>query len=310
MQLGMIKKVPLRDIWENEERDFTPWLAKQENLDMLGELIGISLSEPKCEVQVGSFQCDITCKVESDGRRVVIENQIEASNHDHLGKSIVYASGIDASIVIWIVKNARTEHISAMEWLNEHTDGDVGFFLIEIGAIKIGDSLPAPQFKLVAEPNDYAKSIKSSDKKELNRSQLGRYDFWTKMNNYFDDNDIGLKTRKPSYEHWYSFAMGSSNYNLGVDLLDREQKVRIYWWGNDVNKVHFDILYENKQAIEEKLIDFMPLEWDRKDGAKRASWIATYIEGFSFDNTENWEAFFEAIAIRIKAFQIVLKDFL
>jgi len=127
---------------------------------MLSEIIGIKLIEPKCEVQVGNYQCDITCKVESDDRLVVIENQIEDSNHDHLGKSIVYASGINASIIVWIVKNARLEHISAIEWLNENTDSKIGFFLIEIEAIKIGESLPAPQFRIKAQPNDYAKSVK------------------------------------------------------------------------------------------------------------------------------------------------------
>ena len=306
MKLGTIEKVSLRDIWKNEERDFTPWLTQQENIDMLSEILGISLIEPKCEVQVGSFQCDMTCKIESDERLVVIENQIEDSNHDHLGKSIVYASGIGASIIIWIVKNARLEHISAIEWLNEHTDSDIGFFLIEIEAIKIGNSLPAPQFKIMAEPNDYAKSVKANANKELTRAQLGRYNFWTKMNNYFNDNKVGLKTRKSSYEHWYDFSIGSSNYHLSINLLDSENKIRVLWNGN---KYHYDKLHEYKAEIDEKLSVFGELEWDRKDEAK-ASWIAMYISNFSFDNAENWHELFQAIADRIKKFQEVLKKYL
>ena len=309
MKLGTIEKVPLRDVWKNEERDFTPWLAKQENMDMLSETLGISLCEPKCEVQVGSFQCDMTCKVESDERLVVIENQIEDSNHDHLGKSIVYASGIGASIIIWIVKNARPEHISAIEWLNERTDSNIGFFLIEIEAIKICDSLPAPQFKVVAEPNNYVKTVKGNKNKELTRSQSGRYDFWTKMNDYFENNKVGLNLRKPSYNHWYDFTIGSSDYKLQIHLLDGENKIRVLWQGKNPEKYHYDKLFEHKAEIEEKLSAFGGVEWDRKDEAIRY-WISTYISNFSFDNTENWEELFGEISKRIKKFQEVLKKYL
>lgn len=310
MKLGTIEKVPLRDIWKNEERDFTPWLAKQENIDMLSEILGISLSEPKLEVQVGNFQCDMTCKIKEDERLVVIENQIEDSNHDHLGKSIVYASGISASIIIWIVKNARLEHISAIEWLNENTDHNIGFFLIEIEAIKIGDSLPAPQFKIKAQPNNFAKSMKGNTNKELTRAKQGRYNFWTKMNEYFEDNKIGLKTRKPSYDHWYDFTIGNSNYHLSINLLDSENKIRILWYGYHPEKYHYDKLYEHKPEIDESLSDFGELEWDRKTDGAKASWIATYIPNFSFDNTENWNELFQTIAKRIKRFQEVLKKYL
>ena len=309
MKLGTIEKVALRDVWKHEERDFTPWLATEENLDMLSEILGISLIEPKCEVQVGSYQCDITCKVESDERLVVIENQIENSNHDHLGKAIVYASGIGASIIIWIVKSARLEHISAIEWLNENTDSNIGFFLIEIEAIKIGNSLTAPQFKIMAEPNDYAKTIKGNENKELTRAQLGRYNFWTQMNAYIEDNNIGLKTRKPSYDHWYDFAMGNSNYFLSVNLLDSDNKIRILWYGRNPEKFHYDKLSEYKNEIDEALSIFGELEWNRKEEAK-SSWVATYIPNFSFDDTENWNELFKAIAERIKKFKRVLKKYL
>jgi len=310
MELGTIQEVPLRKVWENEERDFTPWLAKQENLDMLGEEIGISLVEPKCEVRVGRFECDLTCKVESDERRVVIENQLEDSNHDHLGKTIVYASGIGASIIIWIVKTARLEHRSAVKWLNEHTDSDMGFFLIEIETIKIGNSSPAPRFKVIVEPDNYEKSVKASTNKELTRSQLGRYDFWTKMNDYFKDNAVQLRTRNPSYDHWYDFAQGSSVYHLSVNLLDWENKIRVLWYGYRDEKRNFDKLFAHKDEIEEKLSEFGELEWDRKDDKAKSSWVANYIPNFSFDNSENWNELFEEIAKRVKKFSTVLKSYL
>ena len=263
MKLGKIEEVALRRIWPNEARDFTPWLAKQENLDDLGDLLGLSLVEAEQEVSVGSFSADIHCKIENDNRTVVIENQIESSNHDHLGKTIVYASGVDASIVIWIVKNARPEHVSAVEWLNEHTDSDIGFFLIEIHAIRIGDSDPAPQFNIVAQPNEYMKSVKSGDDKQLTRSQLGRYEFWTQLNTFIEENDIALGLRKPNYDHWRDFKLGSSKYHLTVNLLDGESKIRIALWINEGKEI-FDNLYANKGSIETSYGSI--LEWDRKLG--------------------------------------------
>lgn len=306
MKLGKIEEVALRRIWPNEARDFTPWLAKQENLDDLGDLLGLSLVEAEQEVSVGSFSADIHCKIENDNRTVVIENQIESSNHDHLGKTIVYASGVDASIVIWIVKNARPEHVSAVEWLNEHTDSDIGFFLIEIHAIRIGDSDPAPQFNVVAQPNEYMKSVKSGHDKELTRSQLGRYEFWTQLNTYIEENDITLGVRKPNYDHWRDFKLGSSKYHLTVNLLDGESKIRIALWINEGKEI-FDNLYANKDSIETSYGS--SLEWDRKD-LQKASWIADYIDGFSYDDQSNWRELQEKVTSKILDLKHSLQPYL
>lgn len=306
MKLGRIEEVALRRIWPDEARDFTPWLAEQDNLDSLGEILGLNLVEPEQEVSVGSFSADIHCKIENDNRTVIIENQIESSNHDHLGKTIVYASGVDASVIVWVVKNARPEHVSAVEWLNEHTDSDVGFFLIEIHAIKIGDSEPAPQFKVITQPNEYMKSVKSSSDKELTRSQLGRYEFWTQMNTYIEEHSIKLSARKPNYDHWYDFKLGSSKYHLTVNLLDGESKIRVALWISE-GKETFDKLYANKDTIE---VSYgAKLEWDRKD-LQKASWIADYIDGFSYDDQSNWRELQEKTIAKILDFQKSLKPFL
>lgn len=306
MKLGKIEEVALRKIWPDEARDFTPWLAQQDNLDNLGDLLGLSLIEPEQEVSVGSFSADIHCKIESDNRTVIIENQIESSNHDHLGKTIVYASGVDASVIVWIVKSARPEHVSAVEWLNEHTDSDVGFFLIEIHAIKIGDSEPAPQFKVITQPNEYMKSVKNSSDKELTRSQLGRYEFWTQMNTYIEEHTIKLSARKPNYDHWYDFKLGSSKYHLTVNLLDGESKIRVALWISEGKEI-FDKLYSNKEAIE--AIYGNKLEWDRKD-LQKASWVADYVSGFSYDDQSNWRELQEKVIAKILVFQKVLKPYL
>lgn len=306
MKLGKIEEVALRRIWPNEARDFTPWLAKQENLDDLGDLLGLSLVEAEQEVSVGSFSADIHCKIENDNRTVIIENQIESSNHDHLGKTIVYASGVDASIVIWIVKNARPEHVSAVEWMNEHTDSDIGFFLIEIHAIRIGDSDPAPQFNVVAQPNEYMKSVKSGSDKELTRSQLGRYEFWTQLNTFIEANDISLGVRKPNYDHWRDFKLGSSKYHLTINLLDGDSKIRTALWISEGKEI-FDNLYTKKDSIEASYGS--SLEWDRKD-LQKASWVADYIDGFSYDDQSNWRELQEKVTSKILNLKHSLQPYL
>ena len=144
----------LREVWKNEATDFTPWLAKEENLSLLSEAIGIDMVLEEKESSVGSFSVDLFAKEEGTGRNIIIENQLEDTNHDHLGKLITYASGKNAEVVIWIVKRARDEHRQAIEWLNSHTDDTAAFFLIEIELWKIGSSMPAAKFNIVERPND------------------------------------------------------------------------------------------------------------------------------------------------------------
>ena len=153
-KLGKLEKVNLRDIWANEEYDFSVWLSKEENLKELSNTVGIDIILEERESAVGKYSVDIYGKEDGTDRKVVIENQLEDSNHDHLGKIITYASGKDAKTIIWIVKRAKDEHRQAIEWLNAHTDEEVGFFLLEIELWKIGDSAPAPKFNVVSKPND------------------------------------------------------------------------------------------------------------------------------------------------------------
>ena len=178
MDLGKLKEVDLRTVWANEQYDFSAWLAQEENINELGNTLNLSLTDIQTEKYVGSYRCDIICKDEITGKNVLIENQLEPSNHDHLGKIITYASGLDASVVIWIVKNAREEHASAIEWLNKHTDDDLSFFLIEVHAYKIGDSKPAPLFKIIEQPNDFAKQIKTiAQSGDLKDREIKRIEF-------------------------------------------------------------------------------------------------------------------------------------
>ncbi len=132
MDLSTLEKVNLRQVWKHEASDFTNWLAQDENLDLLSDEIGIDISLIQTEASVGKFNVDILAEEDNTGRKIVIENQLESTNHDHLGKIITYASGFDAEIIIWIVKNVRDEHKQAVDWLNEHTDEKINIFAIKM----------------------------------------------------------------------------------------------------------------------------------------------------------------------------------
>ena len=155
--LGKIRKLSARETFQHEAHAFTPWLA--DNLNLLSDAIGIPLTAVATEVAVGDFSLDIHAE-DPDGRPVIIENQFGRTDHDHLGKALVYGSGLDASVVVWIAEHFRDEHRAAVDWLNENSTEDLSFFAVALGAIAIDDSAPAPTFDVVCRPNDFQKQTR------------------------------------------------------------------------------------------------------------------------------------------------------
>ena len=197
MKLGKLKEIDIRTVWPHEQYDFSKWLAQDENIQELGDSLNLSLTDVETETSVGNFRCDILAKDELTGKMVLIENQLEATNHDHLGKIITYASGLDAAVVVWIVASARDEHAAAIEWLNKHTDDEISFFLLEVHAYQIGDSDPAPQFTIIEQPNDFVKTVKSVAKSaDMNESQKQRLEFWTRFNDVVESKGKPFNKRK------------------------------------------------------------------------------------------------------------------
>lgn len=135
MEIGKLKEVELRNLWKHEQYDFSTWLSENTNIEMLNDILGLTLTDVSKEVYVGSYRCDLVATDESSGIKVIIENQLEASDHEHLGKIITYASGLSANVIVWIVRQAKEEHKSAIEWLNNNTNSDINFFLIELRVI-------------------------------------------------------------------------------------------------------------------------------------------------------------------------------
>jgi hypothetical protein len=207
----------LRKVWPHEAQDFTPWLASEDNIGSLSDAIGIDIAIDEEESPVGDFNVDIFAREIDTGRKIIIENQLESTNHDHLGKLITYASGKSAEIIVWLVKHAREEHRAAIEWLNNHTDDKVAFFLCEIKLYKIGNSSPAVKFEVVERPNDWAKDVKKADTTSV--VQQRRYDYWVAFQDYaFRDSRFAkeFNRRKPALDHWMSFSIGSSSCHMAL----------------------------------------------------------------------------------------------
>ena len=306
LELGKLKEVNIRKVWGHEQYGFSAWLAKDENIKELGDVLGLTLTNIETEKFVGNYRCDILCKDELTDKVVLIENQLEPTNHDHLGKIITYGSGLDASVVVWIVESARDEHASAIEWLNKHTDEDISFFLIEVHAYQIGNSVPAPQFKVIEQPNDFAKTIKAITKNNvINESMSKRLEFWTQFNEIVEKRKPFNK-RKPTTDHWYSIAIGSSRCHISIDLINRENKIRVNLWISD-DKNLYDELFKNKEKISTQF-DYN-IEWHRLDN-KKASYICTFIEGLDFDNPENYNNLMNEIIDKVIDFRKVFKEYI
>ena len=306
MKLGKLHEVDIRKVWPHEQYDFSKWLAAEENIQELGNVLNLSLTDIKTERPVDRYRCDILCRDEITGKVVLIENQLEQTNHDHLGKILTYASGLDASVVVWVVAAARDEHASAIEWLNKHTDDSISFFLIEIHAYKIGDSEPAPQFKIIEQPNDFAKTMKRiSRDKEMNESQGCRLEFWTQFNDILEQRGKPFNKRKATTDHWYSVAVGSSECQISIDLVNKEHKIRVGLWIAD-NKERFDYMKQHKTEIEAAM--GMALSWERLDN-KKSSLICTYIKGLDFKNQENYPELMNKSIDLVVKMRDVLKEY-
>lgn len=294
MNLGKLEEIEnLREVWPNEALDFTPWLAQSENIVILSDAIGMDISVEETESPVGDFSADILATETGSGRKIIIENQLKDTDHEHLGKLITYASGKSADVVIWIVKHAREEHRSAIEWLNSHTDDDVGFFLCEIKLFRIGKSDPAAKFEVIEKPNDWTKEIKKSGN-AITETKQQRYDYWTAFNEYaFKDVAFSrhFKQRKPSFDHWMDFSMGSSAYHLSVRQLRESNELAVDFYIQE-DKNLFSFLLDRKEQIEAD--SGLEFDWKELPG-KKSSRIVVSKGSISFSNNGQWDSQFEWI---------------
>lgn len=303
--LGRITRIEdLRSIWPHEARDFSKWLAKEENLTLLSDEIGIDIVLEELESAVGDFSVDLYAREEGSSRRIIIENQLEDTNHDHLGKIITYASGKGAEVIVWIVKHARDEHRQAIEWLNQHTDENIGFFLVEIELWRINDSVPAPKFNIVERPNDWAKTVKAAG--GLSETKKLQYEFWQAFCQYaFGKADFAqqFSRRKALPQHWYDLSIGSSACHVGltVNTVKKTIGAEIYI---DDDKALFEKYKSRKQEIEAELNT--ELIWRV---AAKACRILAVNKGIDLQCREKWPEYFEWLCIMTCKLREITKQY-
>lgn len=298
MKLGRLKKIDLRKAWKNEAFDFTNWLAQEDNLALLSEEIGINISLIETESNIGSFRADIWAEEENTHRQIIIENQLEITNHQHLGQIITYASGKDAEIIILIVKNVKDEHKQAIDWLNEHTDEKINFFAIKMELWQIGNSPYAPKFQVICKPNEWAKIIKKP-KSEPNDRKLKLLKFWGALNEYLEIKKSTIKPQKPSYDHWNSVSIGSSKAYINFRALTKEKKIACDMNISDSKELYL-IFEKHKEEIE--IIVGAKLNW-REMKESKSSLVTIEKDDFDLFDEANWsESFewFENYAIKFK----------
>lgn len=219
--LSTLKQVDdLRTVWPTEADDFTPWLAEKENLNLLGGTIGLELELEAQEKKVGPFSADILCKETANDSWVIIENQLERTDHTHLGQLLTYAAGLNAVTIVWIAKRFTEEHRAAMDWLNHITGGDFNFFGLEVELWQIGDSAVAPKFNIACKPNDWSKSVAQGTKDvqsgALTESKQLQLEFWTAFREYVRERQTSITPTKPLPQHWMNIAIGKTGTKLAA----------------------------------------------------------------------------------------------
>lgn len=264
--LGRLEKVELREEWKSESSDFTPWLAQKENISLLGQTIGMDLEVESIEKDVGPFRADILCKDVDTNNWVLIENQLERSDHSHLGQLITYAAGLQAVSIVWIAHRFTEEHRAALDWLNEMTGDDLRFFGLEIELWKIGDSANAPKFNVVSKPNpstrDAAEGRRWIESGGLGKTQELQLEFWTGFRNYTIETGATFKATKPQPQVWMTISIGRSGMNLAAvastwdsesGSYDKHELRAEFSIDHQLSKVYFAQFESQKQAIEAEL---------------------------------------------------------
>ncbi len=272
--LGRLERVTnVRDYWAGEAQDFTPWLAMPENITLLGEAIGLELEVEAQEKNVGPFRADILCKDTLTGHYVLIENQLERTDHVHLGQLLTYAAGLDAVSIVWVSTAFTDEHRAALDWLNRLTIESANFFGLEIELWRIGDSPVAPKFNVVSQPNDWTEAVAQQaatvGSSELTETQKLHLEFWTQLRQFMEARGSNARTQKPAKDHWTNVAVGRSYFGIVVlnGMRDGFSEVHLTMWGPHA-KQHFNMLREQHQAEIELRLG--TLDWRELPNAKES----------------------------------------
>ena len=282
VELSKIERVELREVWPDEAADFTPWLAEEENLSLLGEAIGLDLELREQESSVGSFSLDVLANDQSSGRPVIIENQLTETDHTHLGQILTYAAGHDAGTIVWISKKFRDEHRAALDYLNGRTGEDTEFFGVVVELWKIDDSLPAVKFDLVATPNEWRKQNTRQNTRRRRPSKRKQYrDFFQPLVDTMREEHNFTEKRKAEPRSWCPLQ---GNKVLYVASFQGGAKAWAEFFIGEGNDGLFEWMKERRASIETEFGE--PLVWKKPHATPTCSVIAAERPGSIDDDDE------------------------
>ncbi|MDZ4860842.1 MAG: DUF4268 domain-containing protein [Candidatus Hydrogenedentes bacterium] len=307
-KLGRLEKVDLRSAWTNEGQHFTPWLARPENLTLLAETLDLELEIQATEKPVGPFRADILCKEAINDTLVLIENQLERTDHTHLGQLLTYAAGLEAATVIWVSPQFTDEHRAALDWLNSITTNRFSFFGLEIELWRIDASIPAPKFNIVSKPNDWSKAVKRGAQEGLTETQQLQYDFWVGFHAYLQEYS-SLRCGKPYPQNWTLVSLGREGFKLAAVISTWDSETKKY--GGELraelliehpqSKEYFNALKAREAEIQRGVVD--PLTWYQKEGVRQCRIYArTAIDP---QDRRTWPKYYEWLRERLEQFHTV-----
>lgn len=287
MQLGRLEPVDPRAVWPSEARDFTPWLLA--NGDRLADALGIDLELSGAEHPVGGFSLDLIGHDLTNDAVLMVENQLEATDHTHLGQLLTYAAGTGAATIVWVATSFREEHRQALDWLNEQTGQDTHFFAVQVNVARIGDSAAAPYFDVVAKPNDWQKRVRSAARAGATTERAEQYrEFWARYLDALADASLSWGRRTPQPANWMNFAGPFTGTSLNPSFASGKRlrhELYIDSGDADANGVLFEILVGQRETLEKffgGVLEFEPIE------GRRAARIAAYLEGCEIGAVEDW----------------------
>jgi hypothetical protein len=290
-RLGRLERHDLRTAWVSEASDFTPWLARPENIALLGDALGLRLEVEAQEKTVGQFRADLLCRDIDTEQRVMIENQLERTNHVHLGQILTYAAGLEAVTIVWVAARFTDEHRATLDWLNRVTNDNVRLFGLEVELWRIGDSAAAPKFNIICKPNAWSHSVaraaRAIEETELSDLRLLQQEYWAGFLDTLNQTQgLVVSDKKPQPQYYMNFPIGRNKVRLNVAMIRPRSQIRVAINLCGVNaKLHFRLLQAQRQEIER---DFgHPLEWhEMPDGQE--SRIAYYLNDADAEDRADW----------------------
>ena len=290
--LSRLRQVPVREVWPHEAHDFTTWLL--ENVDVLSEVLGMQLQLTEAEHKVGGFALDLVGTDLDTGETVIVENQLEQSDHGHLAQLLTYAGGTDPTTVVWCAPRFRDEHRAALDWLNERTEELTRFFAVEVSAVRIDDSLPAPLFRLVAQPNDWSKQVHIETAASLAGRRADYQQFWGRLLELLPQKYPGwTNMKKPSKLNWMNLPYGQVGIAYNIVFTRTGPSITLYFEADpeDENQLQFERFLAHRDILEQSLGG--ELIFDPMEGKKACRIRYDRPEGGNIDNEDEHDIYLD-----------------